>query len=206
MVRFSHARCRHRDRQAVRRACRFGAPRRGCRERAGVDLGRGLDLESDDQASEAGLAKLRREQFGHSSERRSRLIDQLELQLEELEAATTEDEIEALNVAKTSTVDGLERRRPTRKHLLDHLPRERMVIEAPTTCSFCGSDRIVKLDEGITETLEVIPRQWKVAQTVREKINQLPAPFHPTPWVWAEPNLPTMVLFEKFRPDQPPIR
>ena len=38
------------------------------------------------------IAKLRREQYGHSSERRARLIDQMELQLEELEAAATEDE------------------------------------------------------------------------------------------------------------------
>ena len=133
------------------------------------------------------IAKLRREHYGHSSERRARLIDQMELQLEELEAAATEDEIEALNVAKTSAVAGFERRRPTRKPFPDHLPRERIVIEAPTTCSCCGSDRIVKMGENITETLEVIPRQWKVIQTVREKftcricekISQSPAPFHP---------------------------
>lgn len=41
------------------------------------------------------IAKLRREQFGASAERRARLIDQLELQLEELEAAATGDEIAA---------------------------------------------------------------------------------------------------------------
>ena len=41
------------------------------------------------------IAKLRREQYGHGSERRARLIDQMELQLEELEAAATEDEIAA---------------------------------------------------------------------------------------------------------------
>lgn len=46
-----------------------------------------------------------------------------------------------------------------------------------------------KLDEDVTETLEVIPRQWKVVQTIREKfscrdcekITQPPAPFHVTP-------------------------
>lgn len=47
------------------------------------------------------IAKLRREQYGHSSERRARLIDQMELQLEELKAAATEDEIAAEKVAKT---------------------------------------------------------------------------------------------------------
>ena len=157
------------------------------------------------------IAKLRREQYGHSSERRARLIDQIELQLEELEAAATEDEIAAEKVAKTTTVAGFERRRPARKPFPEHLPRERVVIEAPTTCSCCGSDRIEKMGEDVTETLEVVPRQWKVIQTVREKftcrqcekISQSPAPFHPTPRGWAGPNLLAMILFEKFGQHQP---
>ncbi len=157
------------------------------------------------------IAKLRRDQYGHSSERRARLIDQMELQLEELEAAATEDEIAAEKVVKTTSVAGFERRRPVRKPFPDHLPRERVVIDAPTACSCCGSDRIVKMGEDITETLEVIPRQWKVIQTVREKftcracekISQPPAPFHPTPRGWAGPNLLAMILFEKFGQHQP---
>ena len=157
------------------------------------------------------IAKLRREQYGRSSERRARLIDQMELQLEELEATATEDEIAAEKAAKTTTVASFERRRPARKPFPDHLPRERIVVEAPTTCSCCGSDRIVKMGEDITETLEVIPRQWKVIQTVREKftcrqcekISQPPAPFHPTPRGWAGPNLLAMLLFEKFGQHQP---
>ena len=156
------------------------------------------------------IAKLRRDHYGHSAERRDRLIDQMEMQLEELEAAATEDEI-AAGKAKTTAVAGFERRRPARKPFPDHLPRERVVIEAPTACSCCGSDRIVKMGEDITETLEVIPRQWKVIQTVREKftcracekISQPPAPFHPTPRGWAGPNLLAMVLFEKFGQHQP---
>lgn len=152
------------------------------------------------------IAKLRRAQYGHSSERRARLIDQMELQLEELEAAATEDEIAAEKVVKTTSVAGFQRRRPARKPFPDHLPRERVVIAAPTACSCCGSDRIVKMSEDITETLEVIPRQWKVIQTVREKftcrqcerISQPPAPFHAMPRGWAGPNLLAMILFEKF--------
>jgi transposase len=157
------------------------------------------------------IAKLRREQYGHSSERRARLIDQMELQLEELEAAATEDEIAATGLAKTTTVAGFERRRPARKPFPDHLPRERVVVEAPTACACCGSDRIMKMGEDVTETLEVVPRQWKVIQTVREKftcrscerISQPPAPFHPTPRGWAGPNLLATILFEKFGQHQP---
>jgi transposase len=157
------------------------------------------------------IAKLRREQYGHSAERHARLIAQLELQLEDLEADLGEDCAKADALPTKTTVTTFERRRPARKPLPEHLPRERVVIEAPTACTCCGSARIVKMGEDITETLEVIPRQWKVVQTVREKftcrdcerISQPPAPFHPTPRGWAGPNLLAMILFEKFGQHQP---
>lgn len=71
--------------------------------------------------------------------------------------------------------------------------------------------KLAKLGEDVTETLEVIPRQWKVIQTVREKfscrecekITQPPAPFHVTPRGFAGPNLLAMILFEKFAQHQP---
>ena len=160
------------------------------------------------------IAKLRRDKYGISSERRARLIDQLELQLEELEATATEDALAAEQAAaqdKTSTVRAFTRRKPVRKPFPEHLPRERVVIEAPTSCACCGSDRIVKMGEDITETLEVIPRQWKVIQTVREKftcrccekISQPPAPFHTIPRGWAGPQLIAMVAFDKYGQHQP---
>lgn len=159
------------------------------------------------------IAKLRRDKYGISSERRARLIDQLELQLEDLEATATEDALAAEQAAqdKTSTVRAFTRRKPVRKPFPDHLPRERVVVEAPTSCTCCGSDRIVKMGEDITETLEVIPRQWKVIQTVREKftcracekISQPPAPFHVIPRGWAGPSLIAMVAFDKYGQHQP---
>src|SRR6185437_5780433 len=73
------------------------------------------------------------------------------------------------------------------------------------------SAKLSKLGEDITETLEVVPRQWKVIQTVREKfscracetITQPPAPFYVTPRGFAGPNLLAMILFEKFGQHQP---
>jgi transposase len=64
----------------------------------------------------------------------------------------------------------------------------------------------VKLGEDVTETLEVIPRQWKVIQTVREKfacrsceaITQPPAPFHPIMRGRAGPHLLATILEAKF--------
>ncbi|NDV89540.1 IS66 family transposase [Aurantimonas aggregata] len=158
------------------------------------------------------IEKLRRELYGSRSERKARLLEQMELQLEDLEAAATEDELTAEQAtARTQTVQSFQRKRPSRKPFSEHLPRERIVIAAPTSCSCCGSARLSKLGEDVTETLEVIPRQWKVVQTVREKfscrecekITQPPAPFHVTPRGFAGPNLLAMILFEKFGQHQP---
>ena len=85
------------------------------------------------------------------------------------------------------------------------------MVPGQTTCSCCGGARLRKLGETVTETLEVIPRQWKVIQHVREKmtcrdcekISEPPAPFHVTPRGWAGPNLMAMLLFEKFGQHQP---
>jgi len=158
------------------------------------------------------IEKLRRQLYGNRSERKARLLDQMELHLEELEAAAIEDELAAeKTAARTQTVRSFHRRRPSRKPFPDHLPRERVVIPAPESCPCCGSTKLSKLGEDATETLEVIPRQWKVIQTVREKfscrecetITQPPAPFHVTPRGFAGPNLLAMILFEKFGQHQP---
>ncbi|MBB4506701.1 IS66 family transposase [Rhizobium leguminosarum] len=157
------------------------------------------------------IDKVRREIYGSRSERKARLLEQMELQLEELEEDAGEDELVAEIAAKASAVKAFERKRPSRKPFPEHLPRERVVIAAPTNCACCGSTKLSKLGEDITETLEVVPRQWKVIQTVREKftcrecekITQPPAPFHVTPRGFAGPNLLAMILFEKFAQHQP---
>ena len=165
------------------------------------------------------IAKLERQVYGQRSERSSRLIDQLALSFEELEASATEDELAAEKaVANTTAVNGFTRKRPERNTFPDHLPRERVVIEAPTACECCGGHRLRKLGEDVTRTLESIPRQWKVIETVREKfscrdcekITQAPAPFPARPKVvayiargWAGPSLLAMMVFEKFGQHQP---
>jgi transposase len=159
------------------------------------------------------IEKMRREKFGPRAERTSRLLDQLELQLVEACAAATEDELAAEQAAakSTTTIPAHERKRPVKKPLPAHLPRERVVVPGPEACSCCGGARLSKLGEDVTETLEVIPRQWKVIQTVREKftcrdceaISQSPVPFHAIPRGSAGPNLLAMVLFEKYGQHQP---
>ena len=186
---------------------------------AAVAKAEAANAQADLSSSEALIAhlkleieKLRREIYGTRSERKARLLEQMELQLEDLEAAATEDELVAEKAAaRTQTVESFQRKRPSRKPFPDHLPRERIVIATPESCPCCGSAKLSKLGEDITETLEVVPRQWKVIQTVREKfscrecekITQPPAPFHVTPRGFVGPNLLAMILFEKFGQHQP---
>ena len=177
-----------------------------------AELAQARAVVSTSEAMISGLkleiALLRRETYGHSAERTARLIDQLELQLEDLVVDAAED---AILAEKTTKVAAFDRKKPVRKPFPEHLPRERVVVEAPTSCTCCGSGRIVKMGEDITETLEVVPRQWKVIQTVREKftcracekISQPPAPFHPIPRGWAGPSLLAMIIYEKYGQHQP---
>lgn len=158
------------------------------------------------------IAKLERQIYGQRSERRSRLIDQLSLSFEELEAGATEDELAAERaVAKVTTVRGFTRKRAQRQTFPEHLARERVVIDPPTSCACCGGQRLRKLGEDVTRTLECVPRQWKVVETVREKfscrdcekISQAPAPFHAVSRGWAGASLLAMIMFEKFGQHQP---
>jgi transposase len=159
------------------------------------------------------IAKLERQVYGPRSERSARLIDQMELTFEEAEATATADELAAETaVAKTTQVAGFTRKRPVQRNTFpEHLPRERVVIAAPGACDCCGGTRLRKLGEDVTQTLEVVPRSWKVIETVREKfscrdcekISQAPAPFHVIPRGWAGPSLLAMILFEKFGQHQP---
>jgi transposase len=158
------------------------------------------------------IAKLRRQIYGPRSEHTARLLDQMELGLEELETTATEDEIAAERAAaRKTTVAAFTRKRPSRQPFPEHLLRERVIVPGPTACECCGGTRLRKLGETVTETLEVIPRQWKVIQHVREKMtcrdcerfSEPPAPFHVTPRGWAGPNLLAMLLFEKFGQHQP---
>ena len=159
------------------------------------------------------IAKLRHQLYGQRSERAARLIEQMELGLEELEAAATEDEIAAEQAAaRTTNVTAL------RRASARHASRSPNICRAsawssphPATCLCCGGARLRRFGEDITETLEVVPRSWKVIQHVREKftcrdceaISQPPAPFHVTPRGWAGPSLLAMIMFEKFGQHQP---
>jgi transposase len=159
------------------------------------------------------IARLKHDKYGASSERGRKLIDQLELELGELVAAASEDATKAEHAAKDERgrrPDQPARGQPVRAPLPAHLPRERVVLPAPTACPCCGG-KLSKLGEDVTETLEVEPIKWKVIQTVRERLScrtcetvtQPPAPFHPIARGRAGPNLLAMILEAKFGQHQP---
>jgi transposase len=158
------------------------------------------------------IAKLEHHRYGASSERGRKLLEQAELQLEELEADAAEaaTAIDANADQAGSVIRTFTRRKPVRGPLPAHLPRERVIIPGRTACPCCGG-ALSKLGETVTETLESVPRQWKVIQTVREKLvcracetmTQPPAPFHPIARGRAGPNLLAMILDAKFGNHQP---
>src|SRR5438552_11882154 len=152
---------------------------------------------------------MRRELFGPRSERSQRLLDQLELQLEELAAAAGEDE--AKSETASAPVRGFVRAAKTRRNFPDHLPRRRIVHPAPTCCPCCGGTKLSKIGEDVTRTLDVVPRQLFVTEHVREKfscrscekIAQPPAPFHAISRGFAGPSLLAMILVDKYANHQP---
>ena len=125
------------------------------------------------------LARLRRMQFGASSEKLSAEIAQLELALEELEAGVVE-------VAQTSSLPPKPERPVPVRSLPEHLPREDVVAQPSSgtcACPDCGGI-LRKLGEDSAEQLDVAPVQWRVVRTIRpkyscrscDKIVQAPAP------------------------------
>ena len=108
------------------------------------------------------IAKLRRMQFGRSSERLDRQIDQMELRLEELRSA----QAELPPAAKPRTE---EKAKPIRRPLPEHLPRERVVHEPSCTCPDCGT-AMKKICEDVSEVLDYVPARFRVIRHVRPKL------------------------------------
>ena len=180
---------------------------------AAVHRANGLDAEIENL--KLTIAKMRRDKFGASSERGAKLLDQLELQLAELVERVAQDktaaEIKAPPATPKSDNDDEQRRKPARRPLPAHLPRERVVHPAPSSCPRCSGAKFRKLGEEVRETLEYVPAQWKVVQHVLEKlacrtcdtIVEAPAPSHPIARGRAGPQLLAQILFAKYRAHLP---
>ncbi|MFL1547355.1 IS66 family transposase [Pseudomonas sp. O39] len=142
------------------------------------------------------IGKLRRTQFGRSSEQLDAMIDQLQLSLEELQVNQAE---------MTPPVEPAPRSVSRRKPLPEHLPREIHVHQSESQCSGCGG-ALRHLGEDVSEVLEYVPARFKVIHHVRPKwvcrccehIAQVPAPSRPIARGLAGPGLLAHVLVSKF--------
>jgi transposase len=128
---------------------------------------------------EARIAKLKRSQFGQSSEKVALEIEQLE---QELDALHDEEAVQAM--ARPAAVQALIEK-PYRKALPEHLPRQIELHEPACTCPNCGC-AMRKLGEDVTEVLDYVSASFKVIRHVRPKVScrlwplRVPSSIRPT--------------------------
>jgi transposase len=149
------------------------------------------------------IAKLRRMQFGRSSEKLDRQIEQLELRLDELQTAQAES---TASWQETAVLPAANAARPARRPLPEHLPREvRKYLPKQEACPDCGGE-LKHLGEDVSEILEYVPERFKVIRQVRsklacvccDKIVQAEAPSRPIERGVAGPGLLAHVLVSKY--------
>ncbi len=148
------------------------------------------------------LAKLRRLQFGRSSEKLDAAIVQLELALEDLEE---ESGAKAAAQPSVSAASELGKAKPSRRPLPPHLPRDVTLHQAACVCPACGGT-LRLLGEDVTEVLDYVPASFRVTRHVRPKVScrscetitQAPAPSLPIRRGRAGAGLLAHVLVAKF--------
>ena len=153
------------------------------------------------------IALLKRKQFGRSSEKADERIAQLELIVEDLEESQAQ-------LDSSSKATPIERpRRPARKPLPEHLPRETVMHAPQGDCPSCGG-ALQRIGEDVSEMLEYVPASFKVIRHVRPKlacrccdcIVQQPAPIRPIDRGLPGPGLLAHVLVSKYADHLPLYR
>lgn len=149
------------------------------------------------------LARLKRQQFGTSSEKLDGRVEQLELAIEALETDRAERSTD--NEAPVSEPLDEVGPKPARRALPDHLPREEVIHPGPCACPSCGG-KLRRIGSDVTETLDYVPGRFKVIRHVREAFScgacetvvQAPAPFHAIARGRAGPGLLAHIMVAKF--------
>ncbi len=114
------------------------------------------------------IAKLRRMQFGRKSEKVSRHIEQLDLQLEGLADAVAEP---ARAVQEPAAEEASPATTGKRRSLPEHLRREvHTHLPEEKSCPSCGGT-MRKFGEAVSEMLEYIPASFLVIRHVRPKLS-----------------------------------
>jgi transposase len=106
------------------------------------------------------LARYRRAEFGRSSEKLAREVEQLELAIETLETDQAE-RIAAASPAVAAEIEtAVEAQKPARRPLPEHLPRGEVLHPAACACPHCGGG-LRRIGEEVTETLDYVPGRFK---------------------------------------------
>jgi len=165
---------------------------------------RGLEIEH----LKLQIAKLKRMQFGRSSEKLDRQIEQLEARLEDLQAE------DGVTGSEPETTDSTLRQSSARRTLPEHLVREDRIYEpVELACPECGGD-LKLLGEDISEQLDIITSAFKVIRHIRRKkacircdvIVQGQTPTRPIERGMATPAILSHIAVSKFCHHQPLYR
>ena len=116
------------------------------------------------------LARYRRAEFGRSSEKLAREIEQLELAIESLETDQAERLAVASPIIAADIEKAVEKQKPARRPLPEQLPREEVRHPVACACPHCGG-ALRRIGEEVTETLDYVPGRFKVVRHVRAKLS-----------------------------------
>jgi transposase len=116
------------------------------------------------------LARYRRAEFGRSSEKLARDIEQLELAIESLETDQAERLAAASPIVAAAIEEAVEKQKPARRPLPEHLPREEVHHPAACACPHCGG-ALRRIGEEMTETLDYVPGRFRVIRHLRAKLS-----------------------------------
>jgi transposase len=149
------------------------------------------------------LARMLQQQYGASSEKLRTAIDQPLGDIEEQIAELTPPA--PVQLPPSASPDEPARRKPVRRPLPEHLPREVIEHAAPCACPNCGGV-LRPLGEDVTEVLDFMPASFRVIRHVRPKLScrsceiiaQAEAPCLPIQRGLATPALLAHVLVVKY--------
>ncbi|HEY6350506.1 MAG TPA: IS66 family transposase [Candidatus Angelobacter sp.] len=162
------------------------------------------------------ITQLKRMQFGRKSEKLQHQIEQLQLRLEGLQSQPTRPPHSP--EGKTAEAESCDaaglRKRPARRPLPEHLPRETQIYQPEhQQCPECGG-KLRPLGEDVSEILEYVPARFKVIRYIRPKLScsgcarivQASPPTRPIERGLAGAGLLAHVLVAKYADHQPLYR
>lgn len=166
------------------------------------------DLIAENQSLQEQLKLLKRKNFGSSSEKIKKKIEEIELRLEETESSALAALLQANEGDDDETKFDTDttKDQPKRKKLPEHLERINVLLNPDPKCPECDGGNFRKISDDISEILEYIPSSFKVIRHIRarcvctncDKIVQAYAPSNTIDKGKAGPGLLSHILVQKY--------